>query len=123
MVKIPSPEAIAKSFETEFRPGATSRVSWEEARRLGEQRGICGEIRSEKDIDLAKKDSVLRAVYVPDDQGGAIRWADPQKMLRVLSGIGHEYLSCAGDDAPPTREGYIVVGSDGTLRVTNKNGK
>jgi hypothetical protein len=122
-MKIPSPETIAKSFDTEFKPGATSRISWDEARRLGEERGICGEIRSDADVGHAKKDAVLRAVYVPDAHGGAIRWADPQKMIRVLSGIGHEYLSCTGDAAPPTREGYIVVGSDGTVRVTNKNGK
>jgi hypothetical protein len=123
MSKVFSVRELGESFPTPFQAGAVSRLSWAEAKRMGQAQGICGEIRTEDDLKYPKKDTVLRAVYIPDDDGGAVRWADTKRMTRVLSGIDHEHLACAGDEIAPTLQGYIIVGSDGSVRVTNKNGK
>jgi hypothetical protein len=111
--------AIGSMFTQPFdaKIGRT-KISWNEAKRLG-RNGVCGEIRNEHDIAAVPRETVLRAVYIPDHAGGSIRWANPSYQSTVLSGNFHEHLACAGDPQLPTTQGFIVVRSDGTLVVAN----
>jgi hypothetical protein len=108
-MKLRKPFVCGKGYQSKF--------SWAEALRLGRQNSVCGEIRSEADLARIPRNVSLRAVYVADPQGPAIRWANTVYMSSIFRNANHDVMYCSGDTVPPCRAGYIEVDSQGGLRA------
>jgi hypothetical protein len=102
--------ALPQDWTYDQSTGRTNRT-WQEALRIG--RSIVGELRSDGDLQTLPRNTLLRAVQMPD---GAIRWGT-QSMGQVLANAYHDCFWCLQDPQYPSKQGYITVQADGRIVV------
>lgn len=115
-----SSKAIGALMNDDFQlhaPKWQSKVPWSTVMRKAQK--TAGEFNGEFDPTTIaphlRGSADIRMVYF---ENGTVRWIDSSKMESLgLSCKNHDGMYCKGDAARPTKEGYLMVTSEGEVRV------